>query len=51
MEFAFDVNNFENTNLSLTNKLDRFDLKMSSYYNFLSNIPDYGAKIDISGKF
>ena len=51
MEFAFDVNNFENTNLSLTNKLDRFDLKMSSNYNFLSDIPDYGAKIDISGKF
>ena len=51
MEFAFDVNDFENTNLSLTNKLDRFDLKMSSNYNFLSDIPDYGAKIDISGRF
>jgi len=51
MELAFDVNDFENTNLSLTNKLDRFDLKMSSNYNFLSDIPDYGAKIDISGRF
>ena len=51
MEFAFDVNDFENTNLSLTNKLDRFDLKMSSNYNFLSDIPDYGVKIDISGRF
>ena len=51
MEFAFDVNDFENTTLSLTNKLDRFDLKMSSKYNFLSDLPDYGAKIDISGRF
>ncbi len=51
MEFVFDVNDFENTNLSLTNKLDRFDLKMSSNYNFLSDIPDYGAKISISGRF
>ena len=51
MEFAFDVNDFENTNMSLTNKSDRFDLKMSSNYNFLSDIPDYGAKIDISVRF
>ena len=51
MKFAFDVNNFENTSLSLTNKVNGFDLKMSSNYNFLSSIPNYGARIDVSRKF
>ena len=51
MKFVFDVNNFENTSLSLTNKVNGFDLKMSSNYNFLSEIPDYGANINISNKF
>jgi len=45
------VNNFENTNLSLTNNVNRFDLKMSSNYNFISDVPDYGANIEISNKF
>jgi outer membrane autotransporter protein len=51
MKFMFDVNNFENTNLSLTNNINGFDLKMSSNYNFLSEVPDYGANIEISNKF
>ncbi|MDA9223039.1 autotransporter outer membrane beta-barrel domain-containing protein [Candidatus Pelagibacter sp.] len=51
MKFVFDVNNFENTGLSLTNNLNGFDLKMSSNYNFLSDVPDYGANIEISNKF
>jgi len=51
MKFVFDVNNFENTSLSLTNNVNRFDLKMSSNYNFLSDVPDYGANIEISNKF
>jgi len=51
MKFVFDVNNFENTNLSLTNNVNRFDLKMSSNYNFISDVPDYGANIEISNKF
>ena len=51
MKFVFDVNNFENTNLSLTNNLNGFDLKMSSNYNFLSDVPDYGANIEVSNKF
>ena len=51
IKFVFDVNNFENTSLSLTNKVNGFDLKMSSNYNFLSEIPDYGANINISNKF
>ena len=51
MKFMFDVNNFENTNLSLTNNINGFDLKMSSNYNFLSEVPDYGANLEISNKF
>ena len=51
MKFVFDVNNFENTSLSLTNNVNGFDLKMSSNYNFISDVPDYGANIEISNKF
>ena len=51
MKFVFDVNNFENTSLSLTNNINGFDLKMSSNYNFLSDAPDYGANIEVSNKF
>ena len=51
MKFMFNVSNFENTSLSLTNSINGFDLKMSSNYNFLSDIPEYGAKIEISNKF
>ena len=51
MKFVFDVNNFKNTSLSLTNKVNGFDLKMSSKYNFLSDGPDYSANINISNKF
>ncbi|QIZ21346.1 autotransporter domain-containing protein [Candidatus Pelagibacter giovannonii] len=51
MKFVFDVNNFENTSLSLTNNVNGFDLKMSSNYNFLSDVPDYGANLEVSNKF
>ena len=51
MKFVFDINNFENTSLSLTNNVNGFDLKMSSNYNFISDVPDYGANIEISNKF
>ena len=51
MKFVFDLNNFENTNFSYTNNINGFDLKMSSNYNFISDVPDYGANIEISNKF
>jgi len=51
MKFVFDINNFENTGLSLTNNINGFDLKMSSNYNFLSEVPDYGANIEVSNNF
>jgi len=51
MKFVFDLNNFENTSFSYTNNINGFDLKMSSNYNFISDVPDYGANIEISNKF
>ncbi len=51
MKFVFDINNFENTNLSLTNNVNGFDLKMSSNYNFISDVPNYGATMEVSKKF
>ncbi len=51
MKFMFDVNNFNNTILSLTNNVNGFDLKISSAYKFLSDVPEYGANIMISNKF
>ena len=51
MKFVFDLNNSENTSFSYTNNINGFDLKMSSNYNFISDVPDYGANIEISNKF
>ena len=51
MKFVFDLNNFENTSFSYTNNINGFDLKMSSNYNFISDVPDYGANIEILNKF
>ena len=51
MKLVFNLNNFEDTSLSLNNKIDGLDLKISSNYNFLSDTPEYGAKIDFSRKF
>ena len=51
MKFVFDLNNFENTSFSYKNNINGFDLKMSSNYNFISDVPDYGTNIEISNKF
>ena len=51
MKLVFNLNNFEDTSLSLNNKINGLDLKISSNYNFLSDTPDYGAKINFSRSF
>ncbi len=51
MKFVFDVNNFNNTSLSLTNKVNGFDITVGSNYTLMSEIPDYGANIEVSSKF
>ena len=50
-KIVFNLNNFKDTSLSLNNKINDFDLKISSNYNFLNNTPDYGAKINFSKRF
>ena len=51
MELVFNLNNFEDTSLSLNKKINEFDLKISSNYKFLKNTPDHGVKIDFSRRF
>ena len=51
MKFVFEINNANNTKLEFTNKIKEYDLKISSNYNFFSDIPDYGANILISNNF
>ncbi|MDB9986607.1 autotransporter domain-containing protein [Candidatus Pelagibacter sp.] len=51
MKFVFDVNNFNTTSLSLTNKVNGFDITVGSNYTLMSEIPDYGANLEISNKF
>ena len=41
---------FKISNYYLT-KLGLFDFKISSNYNFMSEIPDHGASLEISSKF
>ena len=48
MKFVFDVNNFNTTSLSLTNKVNGFDITVGSNYTLMSEIPDYGANIEVS---
>ena len=51
MKLVFNLNNFEDTSLSFNNKMNEFDLKISSNYKFLNDTPDYGLKIDFSRRF
>ena len=43
--------NFNTTSLSLTNKVNGFDITVGSNYTLMSEIPDYGANIEVSNKF
>ena len=51
MKFVLDVNNFNNTSLLLTNKVNGFDITIGSNYTLMSETPDYGANIEVSNKF
>ena len=43
--------NNNNAAISYLKKLGSLDLKISSNYSLFSNIPDYGANIELSGTF
>ncbi len=49
-EYAMNLDN-DKASLIYIRNLNGFDIKMSSNYNLLSEIPDYGAILEISNKF
>ena len=51
IKIALQLDETSSTNLEFTKKTDNFDLKISSKYNFFTDIPDYGANIIVSNSF
>ncbi len=51
IKIALELDETSSTNLEFTKKTNNFDLKISSKYNFFSDIPDYGANIIVSNSF
>ena len=51
MKFVFEIDNTNNTSLEFTNKIKEYDFKITSNYNFFSDIPDYGTNILIINRF
>jgi DNA-binding beta-propeller fold protein YncE len=49
-EYAFKLDD-DKASLIYKKNLNGFDIKMSSNYNFMGEIPDYGANLEISNKF
>ena len=49
-EYAMKLDN-DKASLTYKKNLNGFDIKMSSNYNFMGEIPDYGANLEISNKF
>ena len=49
-EYAMNLDN-DKASLTYIRNLNGFDIKMSSNYNLLGEIPDYGAILEISNKF
>jgi hypothetical protein len=49
-EYALTYDN-DKASLNYNRDLNGFDIKMSSNYNFMGEIPDYGANLEISNKF
>ncbi len=49
-EYAINLDN-DKASLTYIRNLNGFDIKMSSNYNLLGEIPDYGAILEISNKF
>ena len=51
MKFTFELEDSNNTSLEFVNKINEYDLKITSNYDFFSDIPDYSANILISNNF
>ena len=52
-EFAFNYEPMQNNQMELSyvKDVNGFDVKVSSNYSAVSQIPDYGANIEVSTKF
>ena len=51
LNIIYQPMNNNNAAISYLKKLGSLDLKISSNYSLFSNIPDYGANIELSGTF
>ena len=51
MKFTFELDNSKNTKLEFVNKINEYDLKINSNYNFFSDISDYNTNILVSNSF
>lgn len=51
MKLSFELDNSNKTNLEFTNKINNFDLKVTSNYKFLSEETDYNTNVTISNNF
>ena len=51
MKFTFELDDSNNTSLEFANKINEYDLKITSNYNFFSDISDYSTNILISNNF
>jgi len=52
-EFAFNFDPLKNneTSIDYTKNINGFDVKVSSNYSLMNQIPDYGANLEVSSKF
>ena len=51
MKFSFELDEAINTNLKFSNKIDSFDFKISTEYNFFVDKPNYSTDLLLSNSF
>ena len=51
MKFSFELDEAINTNLKFSNKIDSFDFKISTDYNFFVDKPNYSTDLLLSNSF
>ena len=51
MKLSFELDNSNKTNFEFTNKINNYDLKVTSTYNLLSDISNYNTNVTISNNF
>ena len=51
VDFSLDGSDTFNTKLDYSRNINGFDIKFNSNYNLMSQIPDYGANIEVTRTF